>query len=58
MQVDEAGTPDYEIEMQGIIGRKAFGARTNLFYDFDERVIYTAGCNFVIASGGGKEKVV
>ena len=58
MQVDEADTPDYEIEMSGIIGRRAFTARTNLFYDFDERVIYTAGCNFVIAEGGAKKKVI
>lgn len=57
MQGDDAGIPDYEIEMTGVIGRKAFGARQNLFYDFDERVIYITGCNFVIASGGGKEKV-
>ena len=58
MQVDEADTPEYEIEMQGIIGRRAFAARMNLFYDFDERLIYTAGCNFVIAEGGAKSKVV
>ena len=57
MQVDEAGIPDYEIEMKGIIGRKAFSCRSNLFYDFDEMVIYTAGCNFVIVDGGPEERV-
>ena len=27
MQGDDAGIPDYEIKMTGVIGRKAFGAR-------------------------------
>lgn len=31
-----------------IIGRKAFNRHSNLFYDFDERLIYISGCNLVL----------
>lgn len=33
-----------------IIGRKAFNRRNNLFYDYDERLIYIAGCNLIITT--------
>lgn len=34
--------------LQNIIGRKAFNSRNNLFYDYDDRVIYISGANLVI----------
>ena len=36
------------IFLENIIGRKAFHERNNLFYDYDERIVYIAGCNLVI----------
>jgi len=40
---DEVDVPELELELEAIIGRKAFDRRNNLFYDFDERIIYSAG---------------
>jgi hypothetical protein len=36
------------LELVNIIGRKAFTRHSNLFYDFDERLVYVSGCNLVI----------
>lgn len=35
--------------MRNVIGRKAYNRLNNLLYDYDENVIYLAGCNLVIA---------
>ena len=37
-----------ELKLINIIGRKAFTRHSNLFYDFEERLIYISGCNLVI----------
>ena len=36
--------------MVNIIGRIAHNKRNNLYYDYDERIIYTSGCNLIISS--------
>lgn len=33
-----------------IIGRKAYNRLNNLFYDYNENIIYLAGCNLVITN--------
>jgi len=48
--VDDTKNPEVELKLQSIIGRKAFDRRNNLFYDYDERLIYIAGCNLVITT--------
>lgn len=48
-QIDDREEPEMEITLQNCIGRKAFNSRNNLFYDFDERIIYIAGCNLIIS---------
>ncbi|CAD8183513.1 unnamed protein product [Paramecium pentaurelia] len=48
--VDDTKQPEVELKLESIIGRRAFTRRNNLFYDYDERLIYVAGCNLVIAS--------
>jgi len=37
-----------ELKLINIIGRTAFSRHSNLFYDFEERLIYISGCNLVI----------
>lgn len=39
-----------ELKLVNIIGRTAFCRHSNLFYDFEERLIYVSGCNLVIHS--------
>lgn len=48
--MDDTKNPEVELKLQSIIGRKAFDRRNNLFYDYDERLIYIAGCNLVITT--------
>ena len=36
--------------LENIIGRKAYNKLNNLFYDYDENIIYLAGCNLVITN--------
>lgn len=48
--VDDTKLPEVELKLQSIIGRKAFNRRNNLFYDYDERLIYIAGCNLIITT--------
>lgn len=48
--VDNINIPEVELKLKYIIGRKAFNRRNNLFYDFDERLIYIAGCNLIITT--------
>lgn len=48
--VDDTKIPEVELRLKSIIGRKAFNRRNNLFYDFDERLIYIAGCNLIITT--------
>jgi len=38
------------LKLSRIIGRKAFNRRNNLFYDFDERLLYIAGSNLIITT--------
>ena len=39
--------PEIELELETVIGRKAFDRKNNLYYDFDERIIYSMG-NLII----------
>jgi hypothetical protein len=39
-----------ELKLITIIGRKAYNRRNNLLYDYDERLIYLAGCNLIITT--------
>ena len=48
--VDDTKSPEVELRLQSIIGRKAYNRRNNLFYDYDERLIYIAGCNLIITT--------
>lgn len=48
--VDDTKQPEVELKLTSIIGRKAYNRRNNLFYDFDERLVYVAGCNLVITT--------
>ena len=48
--VDDTRQPEVELKLTSIIGRKAFGRRNNLFYDYDERLIYFAGCNLIVTT--------
>lgn len=48
--IDDTKPPEVELKLQSIIGRKSFNRRNNLFYDYDERLIYVAGCNLVITT--------
>jgi hypothetical protein len=48
--VDDTRYPEVELKLQNIIGRKANTRRNNLFYDFDERLLYLAGCNLIITT--------
>jgi hypothetical protein len=48
-RVESNQESDYELKLKNIIGRKAFKSRKNLLYDYEERIIYIAGCNLVIA---------
>lgn len=34
--------------MINIVGRQAYNRHSNLFYDFDERLVYISGCNLVL----------
>ncbi len=36
--------------MQNIIGRKAYNRLNNLFYDYDEKILYLGGCNLIITN--------
>jgi hypothetical protein len=38
------------LTLENIIGRKAYNKLNNLFYDYDENIIYLAGCNLVITN--------
>jgi hypothetical protein len=48
--VDDTRPPEVELRLQSIIGRKSYNRRNNLFYDFDERLLYIAGCNLIITT--------
>ena len=48
--VDDTKVPEVELKLKSIIGRKAFNRRNNLFYDYDERLIYIAGCNLILTT--------
>ena len=53
--VDDTKCPEVELQLQSIIGRKAYNRRNNLFYDYDERLIYITGCNFIITTLDAEE---
>jgi hypothetical protein len=55
---DTNGYSEVELKLQSIIGRKAHNRRNNLFYDYDERLIYVAGCNLVITTLEEEEEEV
>ena len=38
--VQEEDSHKYELHLQAVIGRKAFTRRNNLFYDYDQRIVY------------------
>ena len=48
--IDDTRQPEVELKLSRIIGRKAFNRRNNLFYDFDERLLYIAGSNLIITT--------
>jgi hypothetical protein len=56
--VDDTKSPEVELKLQAIIGRKAYNRRNNLFYDFDERLVYIAGCNLIIATLEDEEDTI
>ena len=41
--LDEITLPEISLELDAVIGRKAFNRRNNLFYDFYQRIVYSAG---------------
>ena len=40
----------YSLVLHKILGRKAYGIRNNLFYDFSGRIVYAAGCNLIFST--------
>lgn len=48
--MDTSKSPFCDLYLTNILGRRAFDSTSNLFYDYDDRIIYIAGCNFVITS--------
>ena len=52
---DEIEEPEIELQLEAIIGRKAYDRRNNLFYDFDEKIIYSAG-NMIVMNDLNSEK--
>lgn len=46
--LDDTAEPEISLELDAVIGRKAFNRRNNLYYDFYERIIYSAGTLLVM----------
>ncbi|KAL4455920.1 hypothetical protein ABPG73_008674 [Tetrahymena malaccensis] len=47
-QIEDTKESPVELKLSNIIGRKSFNRYNNLFYDYDENILYLAGCNLVI----------
>ncbi len=41
--LDEITEPEINLELEAVIGRKAFNRRNNLFFDFYDRIVYSTG---------------
>lgn len=41
--LDEITDPEIALDLETVIGRKAFNVRNNLFYDFYDRIVYSTG---------------
>jgi len=48
--IDDTKESNVNLVLENIIGRKAYNKLNNLFYDFDENIVYLAGCNLVITN--------
>ena len=48
--IEDTKESNVNLVLENIIGRKAYNKLNNLFYDFDENIVYLAGCNLVITN--------
>ncbi len=48
--IEDTRPSKIELKLNNIIGRKAYNRHQNLFYDYNEKILYLAGCNLVIAN--------
>lgn len=48
MNVDNSRENKIGLELKSILGRRAHDRHSNLFYDYDEKILYIAGTNLVI----------
>ena len=56
--IEEADQISYDLSLKAIIGRKAFTRRNNLFYDYDDNIIYFASTQVIqLAFGGPSEDI-
>ena len=53
---EDSKEPKVELELVNMIGRKAHTRHNNVFYDYDDKILYLAGCNLVIASHRNDEE--
>ena len=53
--IEDTKEAPVELQLNNIIGRKAYNRLNNLFYDYDENILYLAGCNLVICNWGDGE---
>jgi len=47
-----------ELELRNIIGRKAYNRLNNLFYDYEENIIYLAGSNLIIFNAEENDEIL
>ncbi|EGR29518.1 PH domain protein [Ichthyophthirius multifiliis] len=50
-QIEDTKESSIELQLSNAIGRKAYNRYNNLFYDYDENILYIAGCNLVVFKG-------